>query len=144
VVKELALQAHLAGHSFPYDYGILIIIGGFISATGVLAYLFVEEPPARHVAKATPLRRQFADGFAMLKSLPDYRSFLWMRIFYQLTAMCFSVLRHVRVHAARVLAGERGRVRFHLARRRSAVESGGGARCSTTGDIALCSCGRRA
>jgi MFS family permease len=25
----------------------------------------------------------------MLKSLPDYRSFLWMRIFYQLTAMCF-------------------------------------------------------
>ena len=89
VVKGFALRAHLAGHPFPYDYGILIIIGGFISATGVLAYLFVEEPPARHVAKATPLRRQFADGFAMLKSLPDYRSFLWMRIFYQLTAMCF-------------------------------------------------------
>jgi len=89
VVKDLALNAHLAGHEFPYDYGILIIIGGLISATGVLSYLFVDEPPARHVAKPTPFRRQLADGFAMLKSLPDYRAFLWMRIFYQLTAMCF-------------------------------------------------------
>jgi len=35
------------------------------------------------------LRQQFVDGFAMLRSLPDYRAFLWMRIFYQLTAMCF-------------------------------------------------------
>lgn len=88
-VKDLALTAHLAGHEFPYDYGILIIIGGLISATGVLSYLFVDEPPARHIAKPTPFRRQLTDGFAMLKSLPDYRAFLWMRIFYQLTAMCF-------------------------------------------------------
>jgi predicted MFS family arabinose efflux permease len=88
-VKHVALDAHLAGHAFPYDYGILIIIGGLISATGVLAYLFVDEPPARHIAKRTPLSRQLADGFAMLKALPDYRVFLWMRIFYQLTAMCF-------------------------------------------------------
>lgn len=88
-VKELALKAHLAGHVFPYDYGILIIIGGLISATGVLSYLFVDEPPAHHVAKPAPFRRQLADGFAMLKSLPDYRAFLWMRIFYQLTAMSF-------------------------------------------------------
>jgi MFS family permease len=89
VVKEFAVKAGLAGRPFPYDYGILIIIGGVISATGVIAYLFVKEPPATHVARPTSLRRQFADGFAMLKSLPDYRSFLWMRIFYQLTAMCF-------------------------------------------------------
>jgi MFS family permease len=89
VVKDLALRMHLAGHPFPYDYGILIIIGGLISATGVLSYLFVDEPPAVHVARPTPLRQQFVDGFAMLRSLPDYRAFLWMRIFYQLTAMCF-------------------------------------------------------
>jgi MFS family permease len=88
-VKSLALEAGLAGHAFPYDYGILIIIGGVISAAGVLAYLFVEEPPAAHVARPTPLRRLIADGFVMLRSLPDYRTFLWIRIFYQLTAMCF-------------------------------------------------------
>ena len=88
-VKALALDAGLAGRPFPYDYGVLIIIGGVISAIGVLAYLFVEEPPAEHIGKPTPIRKQFADGFAMLRSLPDYRAFLWMRIFYQLTAMCF-------------------------------------------------------
>jgi MFS family permease len=88
-VKSLALDLGLAGRAFPYDYGVLIIIGGVISAAGVLAYLFVEEPDAKHVSKPVPLRRLLADGFAMLRSLPDYRSFLWMRIFYQLTAMCF-------------------------------------------------------
>jgi Na+/melibiose symporter-like transporter len=87
--KSLATKVGLAGHAFPYDYGILIIIGGVISATGVISYLFVVEPPAAHVARPTALRKQIADGFAMLKSLPDYRAFLWMRIFYQLTAMCF-------------------------------------------------------
>jgi len=89
VMKDFALKTHLAGHPFPYDYGILIIIGGLVSATGVLSYLFVKEPPALHVAQPMPLRRQLAEGFAMLKSIPDYRAFLWMRVFYQLTAMCF-------------------------------------------------------
>jgi MFS family permease len=87
--KSIAEDVGLAGHAFPYDYGILIIIGGVISAVGVLSYLFVEEPDAAHVAHPTPIRRSIADGFAMLKTLPDYRAFLWMRIFYQLTAMCF-------------------------------------------------------
>ena len=86
---SFAVKVGLAGHSFPYDYGILIIIGGVISATGVLAYLFVEEPPANHIKAPTPLRELVRDGFSMLRSLPDYRAFLWMRIFYQLTAMCF-------------------------------------------------------
>ena len=87
--KSLALKLGIAGHPFPYDYGILIIIGGVISATGVLAYLFVEEPAAKHVNAPTPLRTLMRDGFSMLRSHPDYRAFLWMRIFYQLTAMCF-------------------------------------------------------
>ena len=87
--KSLALTLGLAGHPFPYDYGVLIIIGGVISAAGVLAYLFVVEPPAKHIASPMPLRKLVADGFSMLRSLPDYRAFLWMRIFYQLTAMCF-------------------------------------------------------
>jgi MFS family permease len=88
-VKELALDAGLAGRAFPYDYGVLIIIGGVIAITGVISYLFVKEPPATHVAQAVPFRRQLADGFAMLKSIPGYGTFLWMRMFYQLTAMCF-------------------------------------------------------
>ncbi|HEX6790578.1 MAG TPA: hypothetical protein VF247_04640, partial [Candidatus Krumholzibacteria bacterium] len=88
-VKDAALDVGLAGHPFPYDYGILIIIGGVISAAGVLSYMFVKEPPAEHVGKPVPVREQFAKGFAMLRSLEDYRAFLWMRIFYQLTAMCF-------------------------------------------------------
>ena len=51
-VKALALDAGLAGRAFPYDYGVLIIIGGVISAAGVIAYMFVEEPPAEHVGQA--------------------------------------------------------------------------------------------
>jgi len=79
----------LSGHPFPHDYGILIIIGGVISCIGVIAYLFVHEPPATHVRKPVPIKRQVADGFAMLKAMPGYRGFLWMRVFYQLTAMSF-------------------------------------------------------
>lgn len=88
-VKGLALRAGLAGREFPYNYGVLFIIGGMISVTGVASYLFVKEPPAAHVAKPMPMKKQFTDGLAMLRSLPDYRMFLWTRIFYQLTAMCF-------------------------------------------------------
>ena len=79
----------LGGRAFPYDYGILIIIGGVIATAGVVSYLFVLEPPAEHVHRPLPIRRQLADGFAMLKRMPHYRTFLWMRVFYQLTAMSF-------------------------------------------------------
>jgi len=88
-VKSFALATGLAGHEFPYDYGILIMIGGVVSAAGVISYLFVEEPPAAHVVPRVALRRQLADGFRMLRAMPDYRTFLWMRVFYQLTAMSF-------------------------------------------------------
>jgi MFS family permease len=88
-VESFAVAIGLAGREFPYDYGVLIIIGGVISAIGVIAYLFVDEPPAEHVAHRITLRRQFADGFRMLRSRPGYRNFLWMRVFYQMTAMCF-------------------------------------------------------
>jgi MFS family permease len=88
-VKSLALAVGLAGREFPYDYGILIIIGGFISIAGVVSYLFVKEPPAEHVVKPMPMHHQLAEGFSMLRRMPDYRTFLWMRVFYQLTAMAF-------------------------------------------------------
>jgi MFS family permease len=74
---------------FPHDYGLLIIIGAVISTAGVVAYLFVHEPDAIHVARATPLRDHLAEGMRLLKRMPDYRTFLWMRVFYQLTAMAY-------------------------------------------------------
>jgi len=77
------------GLEFPHDYGILIIIGAVISTLGVVAYLFVDEPDAKHLAHVMPLRVYLTDGFRMLKRAPDYRTFFWMRVFYQLTSMAF-------------------------------------------------------
>lgn len=88
-VQRAVAAVGLAGREFPYDYGVLIIIGGLIATIGVVSYLFVQEPPAEHVRRPLPIRRQLADGFAMLKQMPHYRAFLWMRAFYQLTAMSF-------------------------------------------------------
>ncbi len=77
------------GHEFPHDYGLLIIIGAVISTFGVFAYLFVDEPDAKHTARAQPLRVYLRDGFRMLTRVPDYRTFFWMRVFYQLSSMAF-------------------------------------------------------
>jgi predicted MFS family arabinose efflux permease len=88
-VQRAVRAAGLAGREFPYDYGILIITGGVVATAGVVAYLFVHEPPAEHVHRRLSVRRQLEDGFAMLKRMPSYRTFLWMRAFYQLTAMSF-------------------------------------------------------
>ncbi len=78
-----------SGHPFPHDYGILIILGALISTGGVVAYLFVSEPDAKHVARAAPLRDYLAEGARLLKRMPDYRNFFWMRVCYQLSAMAF-------------------------------------------------------
>jgi MFS family permease len=88
-VKLSARFLHLSDHPFPYDYGILIIIGGVITVSGVVAYMFVREPPAEHVTRPPALRHQIADGMAMLRRMPHYRAYLLMRVFYQLTAMAF-------------------------------------------------------
>jgi MFS family permease len=88
-VTALARLLRLSDHAFPYDYGILIIIGGVITTAGVVAYMFVREPPAEHVTTPPALRRQIADGMAMLARMPHYRAYLLMRVFYQLTAMAF-------------------------------------------------------
>lgn len=78
-----------ANHEFPHDYGILILLGAIISTGGVVAYLFVREPDATHVVRASPLRDYLTEGYRLLKRMPDYRTFLWMRVFYQLSAMAF-------------------------------------------------------
>lgn len=78
-----------SGHEFPHDYGILIILGAVISTGGVIAYLFVREPDAQHVVRAAPLRTYLEEGFQLLKRMPDYRTFLRMRVCYQLSAMAF-------------------------------------------------------
>lgn len=78
-----------AGHPFPHNYGILIIVGAVISTCGVMAYLFVDEPDAKHVARAKPLNDYLREGFRLLKQMPNYRTFLWMRVGYQLTSMAF-------------------------------------------------------
>ncbi|MDH4035923.1 MAG: MFS transporter [Candidatus Krumholzibacteria bacterium] len=88
-VTVCARFLRLSDHAFPYDYGILIIIGGVITSCGVLAYMFVREPPAEHVTRPPALRHQIADGVAMLRRMPHYRAYLLMRVFYQLTAMAF-------------------------------------------------------
>lgn len=78
-----------SGHPFPHDYGILIILGAVISTGGVIAYLFVREPDAQHVTRAAPVREYLAEGFRLLKRMPDYRAFFGMRVCYQLSAMAF-------------------------------------------------------
>lgn len=79
----------LSDQAFPYDYGALIIIGAAITMTGVVAYMFVHEPPGEHVSRRVPLVRQFAEGAALLRRMPYYRTYFLMRVFYQLTAMAF-------------------------------------------------------
>lgn len=88
-VAAAARALHLSGRAFPYDYGVLFLIGGAITMGGVFAYLFVREPPAEHISQRLPFHRHVADGIAMLRRMPDYRTFLLMRICYQLTAMAF-------------------------------------------------------
>ena len=77
------------GQPFPHNYGILIIVGAVISTGGVMAYLFVDEPEAKHVARPKPLHEYLREGFRLLKRMPNYRTFLWMRAGYQLSAMAF-------------------------------------------------------
>ncbi len=89
VVKSGVDAIGWSGHQFPHDYGILILLGAIISTGGVVAYLFVNEPDAKHVARAAPLRTYLAEGMQLLKRMPDYRNFFWMRVFYQLTSMAF-------------------------------------------------------
>jgi Na+/melibiose symporter-like transporter len=88
-VKSAVDAIGWSGRDFPYDYGLLIVIGGVISTAGVVAYLFVQEPPAEHIAHPAPIRKHLAEGLAMLKAMPDYRRYLGMRVFYQLTSMAF-------------------------------------------------------
>ena len=88
-IKTAARVLGLSDRAFPYDYGILIILGAVITMTGVVAYMFVREPPAQHVSRPLPLTHQFSEGMAMLRRMPHYRTFFLMRVFYQLTAMAF-------------------------------------------------------
>ena len=89
VVTRAVEAVGWAGQPFPHNYGILIIVGAVISILGVMAYLFVDEPDAKHVAKPKPLDDYLREGFRLLKRMPDYRTFLWMRVGYQLSAMAF-------------------------------------------------------
>ncbi len=88
-VKSAVDAVGWSGHEFPRDYGILIILGAVISTAGVVAYLFVSEPDAKHVSRAAPLRDYLAEGFRLLRRMPGYLTFLGMRVCYQLSAMAF-------------------------------------------------------
>ena len=88
-VKAVVDALGWSGQQFPHDYGLLIILGAVISTGGVIAYLFVREPDAQHVARAGPMRTYLAEGFRLLKRMPDYRAFFGMRVCYQLSAMAF-------------------------------------------------------
>ena len=88
-VESGARVLGLSNQAFPYDYGALILIGAVITTAGVVAYLFIREPPAEHIYRPVPLHRQFAEGTAMLRRMPHYRTYFLMRVFYQLTAMAF-------------------------------------------------------
>jgi MFS family permease len=88
-VESMAAALHLSDKVFPYDFGALFLIGGAVTMIGVFAYFLVKEPPADHVTQPAPFARQIADGIAMLRRMPGYRTFFLMRVFYQLTAMAF-------------------------------------------------------
>jgi len=88
-VKSAVDAIGWSGHTFPHNYGILILVGAVISTGGVVAYLFVSEPGAKHVARAAPLRTYLSEGLELLKRMPDYRTFFWMRVTYQVSAMAF-------------------------------------------------------
>jgi len=55
-VKSMVDAVGWSGHAFPHDYGILILLGAVISTGGVVAYMFVSEPDAKHVARPAPFR----------------------------------------------------------------------------------------
>ncbi len=88
-VEKAAGAAGLLGHAFPHNYGVLIVLGAFFSATGLILLGFVKEPPATTVRPMVSLNRFLRKGFALLKNHHDYRLFFLVRVSWQLTSMAF-------------------------------------------------------
>ncbi len=88
-VQDFAERAGAVGHAFPYNYGILFLIGGSLISIGLLSFCFVGEPPAPRVGEPEEVIQHVKSGFHILKKDANYRLFYFARIAWQFTAMAF-------------------------------------------------------
>jgi MFS family permease len=77
------------GHPFPFNYGILIIIGASLSALGLALFGLIREPRAAVTQPMQPLGEYIRSGFELLRRRPNYRLFFLVRVCWQFTSMAF-------------------------------------------------------
>ncbi|MGD8413299.1 MAG: MFS transporter, partial [Candidatus Latescibacterota bacterium] len=87
-VENIVEALDWAGHPFPYNYGILIVVGTALSAAGLFMFGLIREPDAVTTHKLQPLRDHFKDGFHLLRRR-NYLLFFIVRVCWQLTSMAF-------------------------------------------------------
>lgn len=88
-VKRALDALEWTGHPFPYDYGILIIIGAVLSAIGLALFGVIREPRAAVIQPMQPLGEHIRSGFELLRRRPNYRLFFVVRVCWQFTSMAF-------------------------------------------------------
>ncbi len=77
------------GKPFPYNYGIMIVLGASLSAVGMFLFGLIREPSATVKHDLQPLSEHIRAGFRLLGEHSNYRLFLATRICWQLTSMAF-------------------------------------------------------
>jgi MFS family permease len=88
-VEKAVGAAGLLGHRFPYNYGVLIVIGAVLSAIGLLLFGLIREPAATVTHPVPTLREHLSRGFSLLKKHDNYRLFFLVRVSWQFTSMAF-------------------------------------------------------
>jgi MFS family permease len=78
-----------SGREFPYNYGILIAVGAFLSAAGLGLFGLIREPDARVIHPLQPLGEHLRAGLGLLLRQANYRLFFAVRICWQFTSMAF-------------------------------------------------------
>jgi MFS family permease len=86
-VSDLCDALGWTGRPFPYNYGILIVLGAVLSAAGMFLFGLIREPRADVRHDLQPLAEHVRAGFRLLAQRANYRLFLAVRIVWQLTSM---------------------------------------------------------
>ena len=89
LVNRISAALDWTDRPFPYNYGILIVLGASLSAAGMILFGLIREPRAAVKHTLQPLSEHIRAGFRLLKNHPNYQLFLAVRICWQLTAMAF-------------------------------------------------------